>query len=345
MKSYKSSFLMLFLLTILLAACSTDEETANEVNSQSGSGESEEQIQEVEARIAHVYPPDLFISKGYDMFAELVAEKSDGKVNFTVYPAGQLYTDVAAPNAVSSGQIEMGINTLEMWSSNIPATEFSTLPIFDGYEHVRKSFENGLEDVLKEELNKLNVEPLLWAEFGFAYISSKDTPLDTPESFVNRKVRTTSPLMSEFIELAGGSPVAISGGEVPQALQRGTIDAAVSGVAGFSASKYYEYTDYYTGPFNAGLVLLSANLEWWNGLNNPTQQVILEAVKETEDWLKDQQQIVYDESVSKIEAEGMKYKELNKDDFAEIIQELNEQYKDRSGDLGEKILQIVEENR
>ena len=229
---------MLFLLIILLTACATDEETVNEVDSQSGSDESEEQIQEVKARIAHVYPPDLFITKGYDMFAELVAEKSNGKVNFTVYPAGQLYTDIAAPNAVSSGQIEMGITTLEMLSSNIPATEFSTLPIFDGYEHVRKSFENGVEDILKEELNKLSIEPLLWAEFGFAYISSKDKPLDTPESFVNRKVRTTSPLMSEFIELAGGSPVAISGGEVPQALQRGTIDAAVSGVAGFNASKW-----------------------------------------------------------------------------------------------------------
>lgn len=332
------SFTCMLLMGVLLGACSNEESTTQ-------SAEAAGEIQEVKAKIAHVYPPDLFISKGYDKFAELVNEKSDGKVQFTVYPAGQLYTDVAAPNAVSSGQIEMGVNTLEMWSSNILAAEFSTLPIFDDYEHARKSFSNGLGDLMKENLNAVGAEPLLWAEFGYAYFASNDEALSTPDAFKGKNIRTTSPLMSNFIELAGGSPVTISGGEVTQALQRGTIDAAVSGVAGFSTVQYYEYTEYYTGPFNAGLVLLTANKAWWDGLNEETQNVIREASAETEKWIQEEQEAVHKQSVEHIEQEGMKFVELQKDQFAPIIEELEAQYIDRAGDVGEQVLKIVEENR
>lgn len=351
LKAYSFIVFALFCM-LLLGACSTEtseenvgtqdvlgEEGASEENT--GAGE----VQEVKAKIAHVYPPELFISKGYEIFAEKVAEKSDNKIKFTIYPAGQLYTDVAAPNAVSSGQIEMGVNTLEMWSSNVAATEFTTLPIFTDADHLRRSMENGIYALLKEELNKFGAEPLLYAEFGFSYFASSDKPLVTPEDFKNKKIRTTAPLMSKFVELVGGSPVAISGGEVPEALQRGTIDAAVSGVAGFAASQYYQYTDYYTGPLNAGLVLLSANQKWWNGLNDTTQQVIVEAASETEQWIKEQQEIVFKESVEKIESEGMKSATFDVNVFADSVTELQTIYTNSSGELGEQIIQIIEENR
>jgi TRAP-type C4-dicarboxylate transport system substrate-binding protein len=335
---------------LVITACSNDN------GSSKVEGESSEtvvavdtnasgEIQEVKAKIAHVYPTELFISKGYEMFAEKVKEKSKGKIEFTIFPAGQLYTDVAAPNAVSSGQIEMAVNTLEMWSSNVAAAEFTTLPIFDNQDHLRRSMDNGINDLLKEELNKFNAEPLLWAEFGFSYFASSKKPLSSPEDFKNKKIRTTAPLMSKFVELAGGSPISLSGGEVPQALQRGTIDAAVSGVAGFAASQYFEYTDYYTGPFNAGLVLLSANTDWWNGLNDATREVIFSAAAETEAWLKEQQELIHKESVVKIESEGMKYAELKTEAFAGIKEEIVNVYKNQSGELGNKIIKIIEENR
>lgn len=335
---------VLCLLMLILVACSNNDDSSKGESENLAAATSGE-IQEVKAKIAHVYPTELFISKGYDMFAEKVNEKSGGKIEFTVFPAGQLYTDIAAPNAISSGQIEMAVNTLEMWSSNIAAAEFPTLPIFDDQDHVRRSMDNGLNDLLKEELNKYNAEPLLWAEFGFSYFASSKEPLTSPEDFKNKKIRTTAPLMSKFVELAGGSPVSISGGEVPQALQRGTIDAAVSGVAGFAASQYFEYTDHYTGPFNAGLVLLSANTAWWNGLNDATREVILSASAETEQWLKDQQELIHKESVAKIESEGMKYAELETESFTSIKEELANVYKKQSGKMGEDIIKIIEENR
>lgn len=344
---------VLCLFMLVLVACSSDEDSSKDVEESSAATttasttteSTSDEIQEVKAKIAHVYPSALFLSEGYDLFAEKVKEKSGGKIEFTVYPAGQLYTDVAMPNAISSGQIEMGVNTLDMWSSNIAATEFTTLPIFEDMEHVRRSMDNGINDVLKVEFNKYNAEPLLWVEFGFSYFASSGTPLTSADDFKNKKIRTTAPLMSKFVELAGGTPISISGGEVPQALQRGTIDAAVSGVAGFAASRYFEHTDQYTGPLTPGLVLLSANKDWWDGLNDATREVILSASAETEAWIKEQEEIVFNESVAIIENEGMKYSELDTDSFASINEELATIYKNQSGEIGEKILNIIEENR
>ncbi|MER2107030.1 MAG: TRAP transporter substrate-binding protein DctP [Solibacillus sp.] len=337
---------VLLLLVMLLVACSEKEvetEASVEANTDQNLGAGE--IQEVKIKLAHIYSPDIFTYEGYEKFANLVSEKSNGKVKVTIYPAGQLYNDSAIPNAIASGQLEMGVTTFETWASNIPATEFNTLPIFDDQEHFRNALKSGVKDIIIGELGGLGVKPLIWTEFGFSYFASNDSALTTPESFVGKNIRTISPLMSKFVELAGGTPVAIPAVEVPQALQRGTVDAAVSGVTAFVSWKYYDYTNYYSGPFNPGLVLLSANGKWWDTLNEATQNVILEAAKEAEDFLTERHDVVNDEAKATLAEKEMQYEQVNLSDFESAITPLKEEFLSRSGDVGEEILKIVEESR
>lgn len=299
-------------------------------------------LEEVNARLAHSYPVELFVSKGYEKFAELVKEKSDGKINITIFPTGQLYLDVNMPDAVTTGQVEFGVNTLEMWTSHVPAAEFSVLPIFDDYDHVHNALDNGLNDLFVEEFTKVGARPIMWSDFGYAYYASMDEALTSPAEFEGKKIRTTSPLMAKYVELAGGSPVTLSGEEVVQGLQRGTVDAALSGVAGFTARQYYEFTNRYTGPFNAGIVSLTVNDAFWNGLSKEAQEIILEAANEAQEWTTNEQRRVHEESIKLLEEEGMLYKELDKKAFSDIEKQVIDIYVGNTGEIGQKIIDIIE---
>lgn len=346
---------VLCLFMLVLVACSSDEDSSKDVEESSAAtttastteaaDETNGEIQEVKAKLAHFYSPDIFTYEGYELFADLVSEKSDGKIKFTIFPAGQLYNDANLPTAISSGQVELGVTVGETWASNIPALEFNTLPIFDDTAHFRKALNGGIREIVSDQLATIDVKPLIWTYFDFSYFASSKSALVSPEDFVDKKIRTTGPLMAKFVELSGGTPVAIPAVDVPQALQRGTVDASVSGVTAFQSWKYYEYTDYYSGPFNPGLVLLSANTKWWNSLNEATQNVILEAAKETEDFLVVSHDKVTEEAKAFLTEKGMKYEAVDIAQFSDAIAPLKEQYLSAAGDAGQQIVDIIESSR
>ncbi|TSI08984.1 TRAP transporter substrate-binding protein DctP [Lysinibacillus sp. BW-2-10] len=337
----KLKFLLLLVVgCLMMVACSNGEKETVTTNA-TPSNDNEGGLEEVNARLAHSYPVELFVSKGYEKFAELAKEKSGGKINISIFPTGQLYLDVNMPDAVTTGQVEFGVNTLEMWTSHVPSAEFSVLPIFNDYDHVHNTFNTGLHDLFVEEFTKVGARPIMWSDFGYAYYASVDEALSSPDLFEGKKVRTTSPLMAKYVELAGGSPVTLSGEEVVQGLQRGTVDAALSGVAGFTARQYYEFTNKYSGPFNAGIVSLTVNDAFWNGLSKEAQDILLEAAKEAQEWTSAEQLKVHEESIKILEQEGMVYEELNKDAFSEIEQQVIDVYLDKTGEVGQKVIDII----
>lgn len=341
---------VLCLLMLVLVACSNNDdnsngESENTVSTVAKAEDTNGEIQEVKAKLAHFYSPDIFTYEGYELFSDLVSKKSDGKVQITIFPAGQLYNDANLPTAISSGQVELGATVAETWASNISALEFNTLPIYKDTEHFRKALNSGIREIVSDQLATINVKPLIWTYFDFSYFASIKDPLVSPEDFVDKKIRTTGPLMAKFVELSGGTPVSVPAVDVPQALQRGTVDASVSGVTGFQSWKYFDYTEYYSGPFNPGLVLLNANTKWWDSLNKATQNVILEAAKETEDFLIESHDKVTVEAKTFLAEHGMKYEEVNLEQFSEAIDTLKEQYLSNAGEAGKQIIDIVEKSR
>ena len=131
-------------------------------------------------------------------------------------------------------------------------------------------------------------------------------------------MRTTSPLMSKFVEAAGGTPITMPGAEVVQALQRGTIDAGLSAPVAFIAQQYYEMTEYYTGPQNAGISISLVNLDWWNSLSEETRNIILESSKEVEGWMSEEVQRQHEANAKTLSEKGMEFVEVDKKSFKAV---------------------------
>jgi len=331
------------MITLIGCSSSSSNGTAGETNE--GNSSSEASAEEVSFKFAHAYPVEMHTHKAFEQLKELTSEKSDGKIDMTIFPSGQLYNDVGIVDAISSGQIEAGSTTFEMLTTLVPSAELVVLPVFDDYEHLHRSLDNGVREIFEEEFAKVNIYPIIWGDFGMAYYASKDTPLKTPDDFKGKKVRTTSPLMSKYVKAAGGTPITISGAEVVQALQRGTIDAGLSAPVAFIAQQYFEVTDYYTGPQNAGISISLVNLDWWNSLSEDDRIIISESAKVVEGWMSEEVQIQYEANAKTLSEKGMEFVEVDKESFKQVEEQVLEDFYQTTGDIGKDIVEIINSSR
>ena len=74
----------------------------------------------IEYKLAYHLPADHPLAKGVESFIQKVKEKTHGEVTITAYPAGQLYNDKSMNDAIMTGGVDMGLNTVGRWATVVP---------------------------------------------------------------------------------------------------------------------------------------------------------------------------------------------------------------------------------
>ena len=131
----------------------------------------------VEYKLAYALPANHPLAKGVESFIAKVKDKTKGEVVITSFPAGQLYNDKTMNDAIMTGGVDMGLNTVGRWATIIPAMEVFDVPfVFPGYEKVDTAIDGGMGKILEEELAKKHVKVVYWADYGFVqYANNKGT--------------------------------------------------------------------------------------------------------------------------------------------------------------------------
>ena len=108
-------------------------------------------------------------------------------------------------------------------------------------------------------------------------------PVNKLADLVGKKVRTFNQTLSDFIEAAGGTAVTLSFAEVVPALERGTVDCAITGTGPGNHAKWYEVTDYlYPLVLGWAPYFNAVNLKTWNSIDDKTQSYLLEQFSKLE---------------------------------------------------------------
>ncbi len=113
------------------------------------------------------------------------------------------------------------------------------------------------------------------------------------------KVRASGRMTAKFLEALGAEGVNVSFGEVPGALQKGTVDCAVTGAgSGYSAGWWEVSTHLLPIPLGGwDSVVTAINMDRWNGLDADTQALISAQVAnefEAPAWASAQNALVND---------------------------------------------------
>ena len=210
------------------------------------------------------------------MLREQMGAASNGRieVNLKSYPE----MNVQGPEVirlVRSGQVEIAGAPLTTVSGDVPLLDGFDLPgLHTSMAQVRRAGQ-ALMPAANRELEKLGVKVIATSPFPAQVFFCK-RPVSGIADLKGRKIRVAGPSQGDFLNAVGAQPVAIAFGEVYTALERGTVDCAVTGTGTGNAQKWYEVANHlYTLVASWGISGYMVNLAWWNKLD-PQVRTFLE---------------------------------------------------------------------
>jgi TRAP-type mannitol/chloroaromatic compound transport system substrate-binding protein len=158
--------------------------------------------------------------------AEMISTMSNGRLNITVYGAGELVPAMGVFDAVSLGNVEMGHGAAYYWKGKLPAASFFTaVPFGLTAQEMNGWLLHGGGMALWEELYApFNLIPLAGGNTGVQMAGWFNKEINSLEDLQGLKMRIPG-LGGEVFQRAGGTAVNIPGGEIYTSLQTGTIDA------------------------------------------------------------------------------------------------------------------------
>ena len=216
-------------------------------------------------------------------FLDTVRTRTDGQVDIQLssYPelgiSGFDMIRLLEDGTIGFGEIYSGFV-----GGEFPVFEAANL--WGAYESVDQWFE--ASEALEDDIKTLVTRETGGGKIvGFNYYSSNyfftKGPLNTLSDFKGVKTRTHSNVLSDLIGENGGlgaNPQTMAFADVYPALERGVLDGAVTCGSCAVGQKWFEVTDYLTGPLPGTFAqtFVTFNGKEWNSLPADFQKIILE---------------------------------------------------------------------
>jgi TRAP-type C4-dicarboxylate transport system substrate-binding protein len=228
-----------------------------------------------------VAAPTYYHTVNYQAWGAKVKEKSGGRMEIRVHPASSLYPGPELIPAVLDGRSEVGTVLaayltdvlLEMGPLELP---FMTSSID---EHRRAAMQ--LRPFYTEMLAKKGLKLLSINTWPSQQLFST-VPIRTVADWRGKKIRVYGADSANVTRLLGGAPINIAFGEVYSALEKKTVDGAMTSATNAEPMKFFEVAKYLDYWYIAGASQewLVANQKAWDALPKDLQKIVLDAIKE-----------------------------------------------------------------
>ena len=198
-------------------------------------GAQAQQPQQFKMRIQTAVPSASIYFELLKKFADRVDKMSAGRLKMEVLPDGAIVPAFEILDAVDKGVVEAGYAWTHYWSGKNPAAGLFSNPMagagvgLDQLSHVAWIFEGGGYDLYRKlysDVLKVNVEPLFIQPMGPDPLGWFKRPINSVADFKKLKYRAPPGITGEIFKEMGITAVALPGGEIVPAAQRGVIDAA-----------------------------------------------------------------------------------------------------------------------
>ncbi|MDR1978563.1 MAG: DctP family TRAP transporter solute-binding subunit [Synergistaceae bacterium] len=226
---------------------------------------------------------------GAQYFADLVKERSDGKINIKVYPNSQLATgkQTSAFMLLRNGAIDFACQSTINYSPQIPELNLFALPFFmsgqpDRYKALDAITNGKAGELIAKAIEDKGGKFLCFGENGFREMTNSKKEIRAPKDLEGVKMRVVgSPLFLDTFKALGSNPVAMPWSDTIAALQQGTIDGQENPINTFYPLKVHEYNKYVTNWHYMGdPTMFVVNPKIWISFSSEDQELIAKAAKE-----------------------------------------------------------------
>lgn len=307
----------------------------------------EASAQTYSARIGHLENADQPRHLALMRVAELVNERTDGNVSFTIFPSSQLGGQREMNEGVQLGTLEATVSATSWMAGFNPYVTILDIPYFIPIdpEQAQQLRESEFGQRLLQTFEGPGYHAVAFWPFGFKQLTS-NKPLDDISDISGQRFRVMASdiLMAQFGAL-GASSVALPFGELYTALQNNVVDGQENPISSILSMRFYEVQDH-TLISDHGAIedVIVFNPGWWNRLPEDYQTIISDAFIEVIPELSENYRVQREQGIGIIEASGANVRNMTDDERIRLREMAFEPtmrvYLDRNGELGAELYEL-----
>lgn len=216
-----------------------------------------------------------FHVEGAMAFADAVRAATDGAVDITVHPSGELGVGATEKmSSVENGIVQMADMLLFLQAGEAPFLGVDTLPyLIQGQDEMAAWLEvaGPTYDEIFADHNQKVLYYVPWPSPG---IYTKQA-VESAEDIEGLRIRAFNATSFEFLDRLGAAPVELPFGELAAAVAAGTVDGAATSTSTGANSKLYQFTSHFN-PLNWSMSpdAVTVNLDAWNAISAENRAII-----------------------------------------------------------------------
>jgi tripartite ATP-independent transporter DctP family solute receptor len=221
--------------------------------------------------------------KGGEIWANLVRERTDGRINIKLYPGVSLVQgdQTREFTAIRQGVIDMAIGSTINWSPQVKELNLFSMPfLMPDYAAIDALTQGEVGKQIFATIDKAGVVPLAWGENGFREITNSKKEIHKPEDLKGMKIRVVgSPLFLDTFTALGANPTQMSWADAQPALASGAVDGQENPMSIFTAAKLQNVGQKYVTMWGyvADPLVFVVNKDVWNSWTPADQAIVRQA--------------------------------------------------------------------
>ena len=310
MKRTRSVFLAFFCLVFLSTVSVVFASGANDQGSTTA-------VKKMTVNVASTFPPDSPQDKGLKKFAELVNQRSNGRITVLVQAGSAMGDERQTFEMLSSGSVEYGAVGTNDIATYFPRYAVAEVPyMFTNVDQFWKYWAGPgkeVSDMIEKQKGVRTVGVILR---GARYLTA-NKEIKTVADLKGLKIRLPPvKAWTAVWEHLGALPVTVAFGEVYMALKTGAVEAQENPPETILNYKFYEAQKYLIATkhiFSAARIQVS--MKWFNTLSKGDQDLFTKAMDEGVAYANSLTKNGDEQYVKQLEAKGMILVNVNLKEF------------------------------
>lgn len=229
-------------------------------------------------------PADYPTTLGGKRFAELVYEKTDGRIRILIKSDGELGQEIDVLKQMQYGGIAFARVSISQLAELIPDMNVLQLPyLYNSADHMWSVLDGEIGEDFLNRTSAYDLVGLSWYEAGARNFYSVNRPITCLEDFAGMRIRVQdSDMMSDMVTALGATAVKLNYSEVYSHLERGLVDGAENNWPSYESMKHYEVAKYYTIDEHTRVPEMQiCSAAVWEQLSESDQRILRECAEES----------------------------------------------------------------
>jgi tripartite ATP-independent transporter DctP family solute receptor len=278
---------------------------------------------------------------GAQKFADLVSQKSGGKMKVTLFPGGTLGGDLQTVSALQGGTIDVTVLNSGLLVGVVKEFAVVDLPfLFNDAKEADAIVDGAIGKQLASRLPEKGLVSLAYWDLGFRNVTNSKRPITKVEDLQGLKIRVVqSPVFIDLFNALGANPVPMPFPEVYSALEQKVVDGQENPYTVIATSKFQEVQKFASTTrhiYNPQSLLISKKT--WDKLSEGERKIVQEAATEATAY---QRQVSRDRNAAAmdtIKSAGVQISDISPAELARMREKVKPVVDKYSAQIGEPLL-------